>query len=450
MSDRANRIQRWIAIGLAAVGIVAFAGWSVLPATRELSYGYASYYTAARLVRDGAETDRFYENRWFLDHSIEMGFVETPDIFFVNPPPTALLLLPFSDLSPEHADVAWTLLNVLMLVIAAAIIFDTLAVTGMHIARGSALFWAFVALIAVYNPIWENIFFGQVYVLLLLFLTLAMRAYVLDQRRRLGVWLGLMFAAKTAGGLLWGMLILDRRFRSLGWGAVTILVVLLAASPLLGFTMWWEYVDRLPGLFNQPWSGVTAYQTTTSFIHHNFHVEPRSNATPIADLPAIVAPLSTAINITIFGLAALAGWALQREMDGRRLRLARFGLMSALMVPLQPLGEEHHYVLALPSVLSALCLGLAEPAGIRRGVMLLLATIGALLIAVPLHHTHPSLGPGFRAVFAYPKLYGGLLIAGAMTVQLVIAPAEWQSRIQTLLSTLPVIRRPSQSRQSAS
>ena len=56
MSDRSSRIQRWIAIGLAAIGIVAFAGWSVLPATRELSYGYASYYTAARLVRDGDQT----------------------------------------------------------------------------------------------------------------------------------------------------------------------------------------------------------------------------------------------------------------------------------------------------------------------------------------------------------------------------------------------------------
>ena len=450
MNDRVTRIQRWVAVGLAAIGIVAFAGWSVLPATRELSYGYASYYTAARLVRDGADTDRFYENRWFLDHSIEMGFVDTPDIFFINPPPTALLLLPFSDLSPERADVVWTLLNILMLVVAVAIIFDTLSFAGMKIERGSALFWAFVALVTVYNPIWENIFFGQVYVLLLLFLTLAMRAYVLDQRRRLGLWLGLMFAAKTAGGLLWGMLLLDRRFRSLAWGVGTILVVMIAASPLLGFSMWWEYVDRLPGLFDQPWSGVTAYQTTTSFVHHNLHVEPRSNASPIADLPAIVAPLSTALNVTIFGLAALAGWAMQREMDDRRLRLARFGLMSALMVPLQPLGEEHHYVLALPAVLTALCLGLAEPAGPRKGMMLLLATIGALLIAVPLHHTHPSLGPGFRALFAYPKLYGGLLIAGAMAVQLVIAPAEWRSRIQTRLSALPAIRRRSRSQQPAS
>lgn len=450
MSGGAERIQRWLAIGLAVAGIILLTGWSVWPATRELSYGYASYYTAAQLVRDGADTDRLYENSWFLERSIEEGFVETPDIFFINPPPTALLLLPFSSLSPEDADVAWTLFNVLLLILAVWIMFDTLRAAGLKVGPDSVLFWALIGLIAIYNPIWENFFFGQVYVLLLVFLSLAMRAYVLEQERRLGLWLGLMFATKSAGAVLWGLLLLERRFRGLAWGVGTIIAVIVLASPLLGFSVWWEYLNRIPGLFDQPWSGVTAYQTTTSFIHHNLHVELRSNPAPITDLPYIVAPLSTAINALLFGLAALAGWILPRDLNDRRLRLARFGLLSALMIPLQPLGEEHHYVLALPAVLSALCLSLAEPSGERRGIMLLLAALGTLLIVIPLHHTHPSLSPGFRALLAYPKLYGGLLIAGTMVTYLVIAPAGWEARIRSALSRLPAIRRPSRSRQPAS
>ncbi len=450
MSRRSERIQLWVAVGLAVVGGVLFTGWSVLPATRELSYGYATYYTAARLVRHGVDTDQFYDNQWFLEQTIEAGFVDTPDIFNINPPPTALLLLPVSSLSAEDADVAWTLANVLLLALAVGIVIDTLGAAGLPLDRRGALFWSLVALVSVYNPIWENIAFGQVYVLLLVFLSLAMRAYVLDQRRRLGFWLGLMFAAKSAGAVLWGLLILGRRYRSLAWALGTIIAVAVAASPLLGFTMWWEYLQRMPSLFNQPWSGVTAYQTTTSFIHHNLQIEPRSNSDPIFNLPVVVAPLVTAINIALAGLAVLAGWVFQRGMDGRILRLSRFGLLSALMIPLQPLGEEHHYVLALPAILAALSLSLAEPAGSRRQVMLLLATLGTLLVALPLHQTNPSLSPGFRALLAYPKLYGALLIAGTMGVHLVIAPAGWHARLQASLKKLAVIERLSRSQQPAS
>ena len=434
-------------VALAAIGIVLFAGWSVRPATGELSYGYATYYTAARLVRDGGGTDRLYDRDWFWDRTIEQGFFETPDIFHINPPPTALLLLPFSGLSPADADLVWTLFTVGLLILAVAIILDTLGKAGLPVARGSPVFWGFVALTAVYNPVWENIFFGQAYVLLLVALALAMRAYALDQRRRLGFWLGTMFAAKSAGAVLWGLLLLGRRFRSLAWGVGTIIAVVVLAAPLLGFTMWWEYIRRTPELFNQPWSGVTAYQTTTSFIHHNLHVEPQSNTAPLADLPAIVAPLATGVNVLLFGLAALAGWILHRELDGKRLRLVRFGLLSALMVPLQPLGEEYHYVLVLPTVLSALTLALAAEPGLRRELMLLLAVLGALLIAAPLHHTHPSLSPGIRALLAYPKLYGGLLIAGSMAVYIVVEPAYWRERIRDRLRAIP---RPSGLRWAAS
>lgn len=438
-------------VALAAIGIVLFAGWSVRPASGELSYGYATYYTAARLVRDGVQTDRFYDRDWFREQTIEQGFVETPDIFHINPPPTALLLLPFSGLSPADADLVWTIFTVALIVLAVAILLDTLGKAGLPVERGSAVFWGFIALVAVYNPIWENTFFGQVYVLLLVPLTLAMRAYVLEQRRRLGLWLGLMFAAKSAGAVLWGLLVLGRRFRSLAWGAGTVLAIIVLTAPLLSFAMWWEYVQRIPELFNQPWSGVTAYQTTTSFIHHNLHVEPQSNASPLADWPAIVAALATAVNVLLFGLAALAGWALHREMDGRRLRLARFSLLSALMIPLQPLGEEYHYVLALPAVLAALTLALAGEPGLRRELVLLMAVLGTLLIATPLHQTHPSLSPGFRALLAYPKLYGGLLVTGAMATYLVIAPACWRERISAALrSARAAIPRPSGLRRPAS
>jgi len=428
MDGARQRREVRVALALAAAGLILFAVCSARPAAGELSYGFASYYTAARLVRDGAEPARFYENRWFLERSIDYGFVETPDVYFVNPPPMALLFLPLTVFSPERADVAWTLANLALLAASLAVIFAALRDAGLQLDWRGPLPWALLALALVFNPIWENMRFGQLYVLLLLFLSLALRAYLRGQDPGLGFWLGILLATKSAGLLLWVLPLLARRYRALAWGAGTVAGVALLTVPLLGVEVWREYVNRLPGLFNQPWSGVTAYQTTTSLIHHTLHIEPRSNGgASIVDWPGVVAPLATLTNAVIFGVAVLAGWVFARDVESGRLRLARFSLLSGLLVPLQPLGEEHHYTLMLPAVMASLLLALELDVGARRGLMLLLASLATLLIAAPLHHTHPSLAPGFRALLAYPKLYGGIALTGAMTIYLAAAPATWRA-----------------------
>jgi hypothetical protein len=94
------------------------------------------------------------------------------------------------------------------------------------------------------------------------------------------------------------------------------------------------------------------------------------------------------------------------------------------------LGEEYHYTLTLPAVFTLLALALQAEPGARRELMLLLAVVGTLLIAAPLHHTDPRLSPGLRALLAYPKLYGGLLLAGSMAVYIIVAPGCWRERLR--------------------
>ncbi|HLT20567.1 MAG TPA: glycosyltransferase 87 family protein, partial [Thermomicrobiales bacterium] len=153
MDGTRKRRELQVARVLAAAGLVLFGVWSARPAASELSYGFASYYTAAKLVRDGAEPARFYENRWFLERSINYGFVETPDIYFVNPPPTALVFLPLTALSPERADLAWTLANLGLLAAALAVLFAALRDAGLRLDWRGPLPWALLALALVFNPI---------------------------------------------------------------------------------------------------------------------------------------------------------------------------------------------------------------------------------------------------------------------------------------------------------
>jgi hypothetical protein len=98
-------------------------------------------------------------------------------------------------------------------------------------------------------------------------------------------------------------------------------------------------------------------------------------------------------------------------------------------VPLQPLGEEHHYVLLLPVALVALAL-LAGGLGQRQPLAALAAIAGLVALAAPYDYWAEPLRHGWRALLAYPKLYGALLLAGAIAAAL-----------EPTLDRLPVARR---------
>jgi len=132
----------------------------VQPAASQLTYGFSSYYTASRLVREGWSVADFYDDRWFRSQTDRLGFAGAEDIYNLNPPATALLFWPLSALSPMDGKAVWTGLNLLLL---------GLALGGLiRIVRGGPVEVAIgVALVAFFQPVREDIRLGQVYLLLL-------------------------------------------------------------------------------------------------------------------------------------------------------------------------------------------------------------------------------------------------------------------------------------------
>lgn len=415
-----------LALVLLGVALLLFAR-TVWNTSGELSHGYAAYYTSARLALDGADPVRFYDNRWFLERTLEFGFTDTPDIFNINPPTTALMLLPLARLSPETADVVWNIVNVACLAGALWLIVAALEAAGYPLRTRPTLLLALLGLSLIFNPIHMNFRFGQAYVLMLVLLCLALLAFVRGWDARLGGSLALLLTLKSAGALLWLALLLDRRWRALGFGIGGVLLIALLAVPLLGVRVWWEYALWLPSLFDQPWTGVTAYQTTSSLIHHLLKPDARFSPDPLLDLPWLAAPLSTLTVLALLAAAVTAGWLVCRELPPARGRLLRFTLLWALMIAVQPVGEEHSYAVLLPPMLIALVAAVDAEPGWRRGLQTMTAALGAVLLTVPLPFLDDALWPGWRALLAYPKLYGVLLVTVSLATAQVAEPGLWRA-----------------------
>lgn len=372
--------------------LLRFTLFSISAATRP-SHGFVAYYTAAQLVRRGANVNRFYDDDWFRAQT-EAQQPAASDIYNVNLPTTALLLLPLAGLSYTGARVIWTLFNLVCLIGAGGWLLQQAGLRGL---------WGlgFIAFTLLYQPLYANFRLGQAYVLLFGLLVMAWYGYRSRRPGILGVSLGLMLALKTAGILLWPLLLIRRRWRALMWGVASVLVVVLVSLPWLGLEAWQTYFHLLPGLNARPEMAVTAYQTQLSFVRHLFTFDARWNPAPLLPASALGIWLPWVSFAVLAGLSAY--WA--HTMQQADLVFAAFVVANVI---LSPVSVDYHYTLLLVPI--AVLLAWARTQMSRRLWIVLGAAIS--LIAADLPYRSLQQAEGARALLAYPKLYGAWLLWG--------------------------------------
>src|SRR5580700_8534600 len=76
----------------------------IVPAWSAVDTDFPNYFTAAKIVADGENTDRLYDNGWFQDQMRRYQIGKPSEGEFKPfPPPTALLLVPLAGLKPLDA-----------------------------------------------------------------------------------------------------------------------------------------------------------------------------------------------------------------------------------------------------------------------------------------------------------------------------------------------------------
>ncbi|MCI0394222.1 MAG: DUF2029 domain-containing protein, partial [Chloroflexi bacterium] len=355
-----RRLIHWALWALVALLALRFL-WFATTVARQHTSGFAAYYTAARLVRAGADAGQFYDEAWFREQVAQ----DTPtigDIYNVGPPATALLLLPLAGLSYEPARVVWTAFNVVILALAAVWLVRQTALPG-HVAAAA------LVVLLLYQPLYANFALGQAYVLLLGLLVVAWHSYRQRRDGLLGAALGLMLVLKTAGILLWPLLVVQRRWQALLWAAGTALLVIVGSLPWLGLPAWLTYLRLLPGFTGRPELAVTAYQTHLSFFRHLFGFNPQWNPAPLWPAPWLATALPW---LALLSLVGISSYEALRAGDSDEL----FAAFAVLSVILSPVALDYHYTL----LLLPLAIGLAWWWRVRPGLRPTLLLAAAVLL----------------------------------------------------------------------
>jgi hypothetical protein len=333
---------------------------------------------------------RVYDNTWFISQ-VQRFEPTVVDIYGANLPTMGLFMAPLATLEYRQARAVWSgisYLGVLLLLI--------------WLARTCRLgpIWTpiYIGLGLLFQPVYENLLHAQMHIGVLALATVAWSGYRNRSALMTGIPVGVLFSWRSAGLMYWPMLLAARRLRGFAFAAITVAVVLLAATVIMGADVWAAYFRAAKALAGDASLSVTAYQTQLSIVHHLFVYDARWNPTPLVHMPAVASALAMILTGTLLGSTALVAWQQQRDD-------LVFAAFSALTLILSPVSLDYHYTLALLPL--AILLGDVGEQPLSAPAILVMA--GALLIASDLPYRSPKLVPGVLSLFAYPKLYGAYL-----------------------------------------
>lgn len=360
-------------------------------AAQRHSAGFITYYTSSKLLIENADPARFYDRTWFQTQ-IEKHSSKVRDIYHANPPTMSLMLLPFVGFDYTTSRISWTLFNLAIIIGTGGWLLKQLNLKGIWLV-GLATFFL------VFQPIYANFHEGQAYVLMFGLLVVAYYGYRQENEILLGIALALMMILKTAGILLWVLIFVQRRWKALGCGIAFVFAIVLFSLPRIGLEAWKIYGQLLFELTSQPELSVTAYQTHLSFFLHLFTFNAQWNPSPILISPVLGNWLPKITFIIMLGTSSY--YAFQTHKSD--LIFASFAVLSII---LSPVSQDYHYTMLLVPIVILIARTREYPS-LWFGLILVIATVP---IAVSFPYKSSQLTAGVWALFAYPKLYGGLIL----------------------------------------
>lgn len=397
----------WIAV-LTSGALLAAYGF--LAGTRHQS-DFAGYYTAARVVITGDSVSRIYDREWFTAKMHSYGIADSTLIMYVNPPSVALVMTPLAWLNPvaaKTAKTAWNVINLLLVVLIWVLLRHTIS-DSAHGLAGPLL----AAMLVCTLPFLRNLERGQIYILVLLLLTIFWRGYSSGKEVRSSLALAAMLLLKYFGWMFLLLFVIERRWKELFLTLLFFVVGSIATLILVGDATYTAHLRALAAAFEGNDFAVTGLPCIPAFFGSLFSFDSRWNVHPAFNVTWLAGAL------TLLSLAAGLMLTFLRTPRGSQLRVAAVVFLSVIFTPL---AADHHYMLLALPCWYILVEGVMAGNMQRTPRIVAIVLIAALLVWYPVP---PAIDySGLWKLFAFPRLYAacglwGLIVSGAALTKVV-------------------------------
>lgn len=391
------------------IGLLIIKG--IIPAWQSVHSDFANYYVSASLIADGVSLESIYDNEWFQNRIYSYG-IDTPGKFSPFPPLTAWVMLPLTPFEPLTAQRLFTIIN---------LFFVALGVVILKKITNLTLTQCTIILVGCGLGIINNIAFGQIYLIMMVFMLISIHLINGKFYFTAGIVLGYFTALKYFPIVIVGSLFLvgiseqkksGLRFKEI-LSSSNLQVVL---SSILTLAVLWiaQYfyfgskvlTDFLQSAFIPHLDGILAGQGLYSFHFQSwdnlfrnlliydkeFNLHPAFNSPQGRIIFKVVITLFISfllfVNLYRYRFAPLAErWIVYVSMP----------MMAALV--LLPASATYHFILLVPPVALLSSKSLLT----KRTIYFMLAIYGLIgLIPYGLAFT---LGRTWGLFFAYPRLW---------------------------------------------
>jgi alpha-1,2-mannosyltransferase len=349
-------------LSVAAVICLALLVGSLNRYERWRGHDYSQWYISALVLRSGSPL--YTTDLLPLGHELHMATEDR-----ANYPPTFILAFePLTRLSPRSAYFIW--MSVLFASIGAAI--------WMLVWQDASFsFWqklSLTSLIVLFYPNFENVWGAQASPFLLVLLLIMFLADRRGHNAPAGMALGFACLLKVFPAVMFGYLILWKRWRTIGWAIATGTVGLAITVALVGTRNSVDFLSRF-GYLN----GLLCPLSVVAFVSHCFQLAARLPLSPkILQVGLkISAPIA---QFAVIGCAVKGTLGTSRNAEGQQ---RSFALWLIAMVLLTPTAWAHYMTFFLPMLVqlaSAANRRLTRPLALLCGVgVYLLAEIVGIL-----------------------------------------------------------------------
>jgi hypothetical protein len=425
MKPAAIRILKLAALA-ALVALVCARG--ILPALRGIENDFPSYFTAARIVADGGDASRLYDNAWFREQARYYGMEDARNAakFAPFPPPTALLLLPLAPLAP---------LTALRVVVAVSVLSLIMAIFLLARSLSWDLLDAALFVLASGLGILSGLRYGQPYIVISMFCLLGYYLYLTGRPWLAGLALGVFVPIKYFPIVVTAGLALRREWKVVLGTFIAIADVALLSIGVLGWPVHRTFLDSVLGnhltghlsLHQNTVPFTAVYQSFDTLIDRLFVFDPTWNPQPLLDAPGvrIIALVLIKSAVVVAGAATVVGLV---RREAAAAAAPAIGILGIVILLIAPATATYTFVLLwLPVAL------LVEYFLTRHeslAAYLVLATY-VLIGFIPYGHTEVFEGRGGLNVLAFPRLFLmlAMFIASVWFIALPRAHSERSARV---------------------
>jgi len=359
---------------------------------------FPNYLTAAKIVADGGEVERLYDNQWFQEQMrrYHIGIPEQGK-FAPFPPPTALLLLPLTSLTQLDALRVMTVVSVLCLIASALLL--------MRILSWSFFRSSVFVLLSGY-AVFNCLRLGQPYIVVSLSCILGYYAYLKGRPVLAGVCFGLFVPIKYFPVVMLVYFACRREWKVVLGGVLAIATIALVSIGILGWKIHEEYLasvlgNHLIGKLSMQDDFATSYQSLDALSRRLLVFDAAENPHPWAVLPRLQM-IAVMIVKAALAFAAVATLIRLARKDFAGYIAPSLGILGVLALLIAPATATYHFVLLWLPV--ALLTGYLFREGARLRGYLVLGLV-AIIGFVRYQYSQPFEERGALVVLAFPRLW---------------------------------------------